>query len=162
MRLRVAYIVTEQANEIHHTRELDISKPVRSTCALEDAFEHAVVRFTHFIKAVDDSVIGKRSMVSGFLRGVAFMCHNHRKDIDIVIPVLLDKRYVLKESSMSALFVQVKRRRPGSSTACIIYERVHGFFPNKQQKVVSTREQEDTRPFVTLVAELGIDNPLGK
>ncbi|KAI6041207.1 hypothetical protein EDC04DRAFT_1332225 [Pisolithus marmoratus] len=98
--LRMAYmnaITVEQAEEIHRTDEPNFSKGcnflvflqalfanqfhdvilrsepdngVPSTCTLEEAFEHAVVRFTHFVKAVDDSVVSTKSMVSGFLRGV--------------------------------------------------------------------------------------------
>ncbi|KAI6124211.1 hypothetical protein EDD16DRAFT_1563371, partial [Pisolithus croceorrhizus] len=145
------------ANRYH--AEILRSKPdndVSSTCSLEDAFEHAVVRFTHFIRAVDESVMNTKSMVSAFLRGAALICQNQQKTIDIIIPILLDKRSVLKESSMSALLIQVNGRRQwSSSTANIIDEKEHEFFPNK----VSMRRREDTRPYVTLVAELGVDNP---
>ncbi|KAI6137216.1 hypothetical protein F5141DRAFT_1231205 [Pisolithus sp. B1] len=181
--LRMAYmqaIVAEQVDENHSDHELNFSKgcnvlqflkalfgdqyhdeilmskpdnSITSTCALAGAFEHAVVRFTHFVKAVDESVMSTQSMVSGFLRGVAFICHNRQNSIDIIIPILLDKCSVLKESSMSALFVQVKRRR--QRTAYIIGKE-NSFFPRK----VSTREQAYSRPYMTLVAELGIDDPL--
>ncbi|KAG8216587.1 hypothetical protein J3R82DRAFT_6771, partial [Butyriboletus roseoflavus] len=79
--------------------------------ALEDAFKDAVVRFTHFVKVVDDSAVSTNAMVSGFLRGSAFICCNYQKVIDIIIPVLLDKRDKLEESSMSALLIQVNRRK---------------------------------------------------
>ncbi|KAI6011427.1 hypothetical protein EDC04DRAFT_3145769 [Pisolithus marmoratus] len=184
--LRMAYmnaIIAEQADKKHLARELNFSKGcsvvrflkalfgdqfhdtilkskpddgVTSTYTLQDAFKHAVVRFTHFVKAVDESVVSTKSMVSAFLRGVAFICHNRQKAVDIIIPILLDRRSVLQESSMSALFIQVKRRRQsGSSTEYIIDEEVHGFFPNK----VSMGERRATRPYVTLVAELGVDKP---
>ncbi|KAI6002348.1 hypothetical protein EDC04DRAFT_2583821 [Pisolithus marmoratus] len=184
--LRMAYmnaIIAEQADKSHPVRELNFSKGcsvvrflkalfadqfhdtilrskpddgVTSTCALQDAFKHAVVRFTHFVKVVDESVVSMKSMVSAFLRGVTFICHNRQKAIDIIIPILLDRRSVLQESSMSALFIQVKRRRQsGSSTEYIIDEEVHGFFPNKASK----GGRRATRPYVTLVAELGVDKP---
>ncbi|KAI6037804.1 hypothetical protein EDC04DRAFT_2700044 [Pisolithus marmoratus] len=187
--LRMAYmdaIITEQADEIDRTGEPNFSKGcsflvflqalfarqfheeilrsepnngVTSTCTLEDAFEHAVVRFTHFVKAVDESIMNTRSMVSSFMRGAAFICHNRQKAINIIIPILLDKGYALEESSMSALFIQVKRRRKrGSLTAYVIDEKKHGFFPN----MTSSGEQV-ARPYVTLVAELGVaDPPAGK
>ncbi|KAI6101678.1 hypothetical protein EDD17DRAFT_1786370 [Pisolithus thermaeus] len=145
------------ANRYH--AEILMSKPdndVSSTCSLEDAFEYAVVRFTHFIRAVDESVMNTKSMVSAFLRGAALICQNQQKTIDIIIPILLDKCSVLKESLMSALLIQVNgRRQRSSSTVNIIDEKDHDFFPNK----VSMRRREDTRPYVTLVAELGVDNP---
>ncbi|KAI6033344.1 hypothetical protein EDC04DRAFT_3035134 [Pisolithus marmoratus] len=174
--LRMAYIdaiVDEQAGELHRTGDPNFSKgcsflaflkalfadqfhdiilrstpdnSVTSTCAFEDAFENAVVRFTHFVKA---------------------------EDIDIVIPVLLDKHCALEESSMSALFIQVKRgqRRSSGSTTYITDKMVQGFFTDRvpaeeetdvlveQREEVSTGEQEDTRPYVTLVAELGVNGP---
>ncbi|KAI6097498.1 hypothetical protein F5141DRAFT_1220066 [Pisolithus sp. B1] len=104
----------------------------------------------------EDFHMPTKSMVSAFLRGAALICQNQQKTIDIIIPILLDKRSVLKESSMSALLIQVNGRRQwSSSTANIIDEKEHEFFPNK----VSMRRREDTRPYVTLVAELGVDNP---
>ncbi|KAG8217164.1 hypothetical protein J3R82DRAFT_5244, partial [Butyriboletus roseoflavus] len=78
---------------------------------LEDAFKDAVVRFTHFVKAVDDTVVKTEAMEAGFMRGSAFICHNRQKDVDIIIPVLLDKDDTVAESSMSALLIQVKRRK---------------------------------------------------
>ncbi|KAG8213575.1 hypothetical protein J3R82DRAFT_10231, partial [Butyriboletus roseoflavus] len=76
--------------------------------ALEDAFNDAVVRFTHFVKVVDDSTVKTKAMVSGFLRGSAFICRNNQAVIDMIIPVLLAKHEKLEETSMSALLIQVK------------------------------------------------------
>ncbi|KAL4071296.1 hypothetical protein V8B97DRAFT_1962442 [Scleroderma yunnanense] len=126
---------------------------VESCCALEDAFEHAVIRFTHFISVADDSTIKTSAMISGFLRGVAFIVPNCQNSANIVIPILLDKRSALDESSMSALFIQIKRRQRSSSVNGIIDQTVR-FFPNR----VST-PQQDSRPYVTLVTELGANAP---
>ncbi|KAG8217190.1 hypothetical protein J3R82DRAFT_5272, partial [Butyriboletus roseoflavus] len=93
----------------HHDRILKATGVEEHT--LEDAFKDAVVRFTHFVKAVGDSVVETTAMELGFVRGSAFICHNRQKDVDIVIPVLLDKDDTVAESSMSALLIQVKRRK---------------------------------------------------
>ncbi|KAL4079270.1 hypothetical protein J3A83DRAFT_4368016 [Scleroderma citrinum] len=128
---------------------------VKSRCALEDAFGHAVVRFTHFVKVVNDAIVNTGGMISGFLRGAAFIRCNCQKGIDIVIPILLDRHRALDESSMSALFIQVKRRQQsGSDNGYIIDQRTLGFFPNE---VLTT--QQDSRPYVTLVTELGANAP---
>ncbi|KAI6043507.1 hypothetical protein EDC04DRAFT_2955919 [Pisolithus marmoratus] len=129
---------------------------VPSTQSLEDAFKHAVVRFTHFIEEVDESVMSTKSMVGGFVRGAAFICRNKQESVDIIIPIFLDKRSSLEESLMSALLIQVKRQRKwGSSAAHIIDQKEIGFFPNK----VSTGEKEVTRPYITLMVELGANDP---
>ena len=120
-------------------------------CTLEGAFKDAIVRFTHFVKARDDSVVSTNAMAPGFLRGSAFICHNRQKDIDIIIPILLDKCDTLAESSMSALLIQVKRqKKAGAFNPYIIDQKTLDFFP----KVSSAGKS--LRPYVTLLAELGV------
>ncbi|KAI6031017.1 hypothetical protein EDC04DRAFT_3065254 [Pisolithus marmoratus] len=116
---------------------------------LEEAFGDAVVRFTHFIKAADSAVVETSTMAFAFMRTCAFICHSQQKGIDIIIPILLNGSSKLVESSMSALLIQVKRRqKAGSVNAYTIDANVYNFFP-----------QDDARPYITLVAELGVDSP---
>ncbi|KAH7890628.1 hypothetical protein F5I97DRAFT_59418 [Phlebopus sp. FC_14] len=118
---------------------------------LENAFKHAVVRFTHFVKAADDSVVKSSAMVAGFVRGSAFIGHNTQEDVDIIIPILLEKdAAAIDESVMSAMFIQVKRRKKaGTINAYNIEEKRFGFFPKE--------ETTELRPYVTLVVELGVN-----
>ncbi|KAH7890620.1 hypothetical protein F5I97DRAFT_1923094 [Phlebopus sp. FC_14] len=117
---------------------------------LENAFKHAV-RFTHFVKAADDCVVKSSAMVAGFVRGSAFIGHNTQEDVDIIIPILLEKdAAAIEESVMSAMFIQVKRRKKaGTINAYNIEEKRFGFFPKE--------ETTELRPYVTLVVELGVN-----
>ena len=142
-------------SNIHHTSILK-AQPDNEVeqCTLEGAFKDAIVRFTHFVKARDDSVVSTNAMAPGFLRGSAFICHNRQKDIDIIIPILLDKCDTVAESSMSALLIQVKRQKTaGHLNLYIIDQKTLDFFP----KVSSVGKS--LRPYVTLVAELGVTSP---
>ncbi|KAI6114754.1 hypothetical protein EDD16DRAFT_1517604 [Pisolithus croceorrhizus] len=157
--LRMAYMnatTTKQADENDPTGKLNFSKGCNVIRFLKALFANEF--HGQILRAVDKSVMSTKSMVSAFLRGAALICQNQQKAIDIIIPILLDRHSILKESLMSVLFIQVKQwwwQRQGSSTAYVIDDQVHGFFLNK----VSTGEQENTRPYMTLVAELGTDSP---
>lgn len=75
---------------------------------LADAFEHAVVRFTHFAKAADESAMTTRGMAMSFLRGAAIIGCTNQKMVDIAIPILLNSSDRIQEASMSAFLIQVK------------------------------------------------------
>jgi len=116
---------------------------------LANTFKNAVVRFTHFVKASDGFVMTTEGMFRGFLRGSATVGQNNQEAIDIAIPILLDKDEKIDETSMSAFLIQVKRRQQaGAVNAYHIDGQKLGFFC-----------KEDTRPYVTLVAELGVKAP---
>ncbi|KAF8130843.1 hypothetical protein EV363DRAFT_1450544 [Boletus edulis] len=109
---------------------------VASGYTLESAFERAVVRFTHFTKAADCSAMTMRKMVFSFLRG-----------IDIAIPILLDKDRQISEPSMSGLLIRVQLRDQHGGVDEM------GFFSQV------SAAQQDMRPYVTLVAKLGLEVP---
>ncbi|KAH7890621.1 hypothetical protein F5I97DRAFT_56076 [Phlebopus sp. FC_14] len=74
----------------------------------------------------------------------------HYVHLDAIIPILLDKCTGLAESSMSAMFIHVKwREHPGGVKGYMIDEETCRFFSEKQ----------DARPYVTLVADVGVDPP---
>ena len=117
--------------------------------ALKDVFKDAVVRFTHFVKASDSSVMTTEGMFKGFLRGSAIVGQNNQEAINMAIPILLDKDKKIDEPSMSAFLIQVKRgHQAGSVNAYVIDGKKQHVFHGK-----------DTRPYVTLVAELGVKAP---
>ena len=65
----------------------------------------------------------------------------------MLFPVLLDSLGELQESVMSSILVQIKRRKKkGTVAAYEINQKAVGLFP----------DDENVRPYVTLVAELGV------
>ncbi|KAF8124075.1 hypothetical protein EV363DRAFT_1586969 [Boletus edulis] len=134
--------------DFHHMILNSTPDNVASGYTLESAFERAVVRFTHFTKAADYSAMTTRSMVAGFLRGLAVVRpQNLGAGIDIAIPILLDKGRKISEPSMSGLLIRVQLRdQPGGVDEM-------GFFPQ-----VSAARQ-DMRPYMTLVAKVGVEAP---
>ena len=87
----------------------------------------------------------------GFLRGTAIIGPTNQKIVDIAIPILLNSSDRIQEASMSAFLIQVKRQyRAGTVNTCLIDAKKLGFFP---------RNSVDARPYVTLVAELGVNEP---
>ncbi|KAN0074746.1 hypothetical protein V8E55_011795 [Tylopilus felleus] len=139
----------------HHASVLE-RRPdnVVEASPLHDAFKNAVVRFTHFAKAADRDcgVMTTRGMAMGFLRGAAIIGHNNQEGIDIAIPILLNKDEKIKEASMSAFLIQVKRRHQrGTVNAYLIDAEKLGFF--------SADSAQNATPYVTLVAELAAKPP---
>lgn len=120
--------------------------------ALADMFKHAVVRFTHFARGASGCTMTTRGMVMAFLRGAAIIGQKDEKTLDIAIPILLDEKHKIEETSMSAFLIQVKRRHHASVVnAYPIDANKLGFFPKGSPA--------DARPYVTLVAELGVKEP---
>ncbi|KAH7906534.1 hypothetical protein BJ138DRAFT_621877 [Hygrophoropsis aurantiaca] len=116
----------------------------------QEASKDSVVRFTHFVKATDDSATTTHGMFAAFVRGMAMVCHPSQDLVDIVIPVLLNRNDLLAESAMTALLVQVKRRgRKGPGLAYAI--------GNRRSSLFSSADPEDARPYLTLIAELGTE-----
>ena len=111
-----------------------------------DAF---VVRFTHFVRMADNTGTTTHVMWVAFVRCIAIICWSSQKTIDIVIPVLPKCESMVEESTMTGLLIQVKLRKDkGSVIQYEINQKEVGFFP-----VDSTA---DCRPYVTLVAEVGV------
>ena len=91
-------------------------------------------------------------MAAGFLRGAAIIGSNNQEGIDIAIPILLNKDDKIKEASMSAFLMQVKRRHErGTVNAYLIDAENLGFFPDESAQKAT--------PYVTLVAELAAKPP---
>ncbi|KAF9507409.1 hypothetical protein BS47DRAFT_1351722 [Hydnum rufescens UP504] len=123
---------------------------VKSSTTFEAAFKDAVVRFTHFGKMADDSRTTTSALFAAFVRCMAIICWSSQETIDLLIPVLLEPREVLKESVMTGILIQVKRhKRKGRYH---IDQQALKFFPSNHKS--------DSRPYITLVAELGIQLPI--
>jgi hypothetical protein len=128
---------------------------VKSSATFATAFEDAVVRFTHFGKMADDTGTTTHAMFAAFVRCMAVICWSSQNIIDLLIPVLLRRGDKLREPAMTGLLVQVKRRQvKGSTIKYEINQDELGFFP--------TDGTDDERPYITLVAELGVRLPISQ
>ncbi|KAH9949216.1 hypothetical protein B0H21DRAFT_820225 [Amylocystis lapponica] len=132
--------------------ELILSSPpcnVDEAVPFREAFKHASVRFTHFDKVADDGCMNTQAMLGAFVRGMAFICRNGAPMIDFVVPVLLNPKSI-KERSMTAILVQVKRRdRRGQRNKNDIQAEKLALF-------ASVDDKTKVRPVITLVMELGV------
>jgi hypothetical protein len=125
---------------------------VKSTTTFAEAFGEAIVRFTHFGKMADDTGTTSYAMFAAFVRCMAIICRSSQKMVDIVLPVLLRRGDLLQESAMTGLLIQIKpRKAKGSVTKYEINEKALGFFPASQAEYL--------RPYITLVAEVGVQSP---
>ena len=125
---------------------------LKRTTTFADAFDDAIVRFTHFVRMADDTGTTTHVMWVAFVRCMAIICWTSRKTVDIVIPVLLKRKSMIEESTMTGLLIQVKRRKDkGSVIQYEINQKEFGFFP--------ADNTADCRPYVTLVAEVGVQLP---
>ena len=117
---------------------------------LQEALSTAMVRFTHFVKAEDESVLGTTPLLAALVRGMAYIGWSSQKQIDFAIPVLLDPEPKLSPSSMSVLLIQVKRCKQ----RCLIDK----YEINQKDLEVFPADVETKRPYLTLISELGIQD----
>ncbi|KAH9923393.1 hypothetical protein B0H21DRAFT_895174 [Amylocystis lapponica] len=128
---------------------------VKSDRPFRESFKDAQIRFTHFGKMYNDGCINTHAMLAAFVRGMAFVCRNGETLVDFIVPVLQKPGNML-ESSMTALFVQVKRReRRGTKNKYDIDVEKFDFFQ-------SLDEEFQERPVITLVMELGVQRPISQ
>ncbi|THH03138.1 hypothetical protein EW145_g6499 [Phellinidium pouzarii] len=142
-----ALLGNEHAENIFNSRPNNVKdgKPFR------EAYKDAWVRFTHFQRAGDSSVISSEACWAAAARAMAFQCNSGQALIDILVPVILYKNGTLCEANMSAILVQVKGQRGVVTKASVkIDERDLKFFPPPSD------ERSDERPYITLVMELGV------
>ena len=127
---------------------------VKNNTSFGEAFKSAKIRFTQFVKAVDNICTTSEAMYAAFIRGVAIICATSQEGVDIMIPVLV-KDSALCEDVMTSFMIQVKRRVINDSIAAYIMdEAAVGLFPT------GSKGRSDTRPYITLVMELGVQPPL--
>lgn len=124
---------------------------VADATQFRDAFKDAVVRFTHFGEMSDKAGTSAMSAYGAFLRGMAIVCRNCQRSVDIVIPVMLDRSKKLYESGITGILVKVKNRDEASSIAeCQFAQEILPFYPPGSR----------FRPWICLVMELGVQMPL--
>lgn len=131
-----------------HMEKVLHSEPqnIRNGTTFEAAFKAATIRFTHFAKAGDTSVVSDHSAFVAMCRGAAWQCFNQQKDIDIIVPVLL-RDELIGRFVMSAILIQIKNR----TTKQAIYvdaEKLNFFSPGGDDRA-------QTRPYIVLTMDLG-------
>ena len=116
---------------------------------LEQAFEGAFVRFSHFARNGIKNVVDTQAALAAVARGMAIQCCQNQEAVDIVIPIVL-KDEKLKEDVMSVMLIQVRDREKRVSHPNIVAESL-GIFP---------RGGQDERPYIVIVMQLGaVVNP---
>ena len=117
---------------------------------LQDALSTAMVRFMHFVKAEDEGVLATSLLFAALIRGMAYIGGSSQKQVDFAIPVLLDPKLKFSPSSMSVLLIQVKRRKQRG--------QINKYEINEADLDVFSVDVETERPYLTFVAELGIQD----
>ena len=112
---------------------------------LRTVLKDAMIRFTHFVKMVDDDGPTSDLAYAAFIRCMAVICLSDEATIDCMIPVLL-RDELLCESVMSGILIQFKTK--GSKPKYPINRASMEFF--------APTENEDSRFYMTWVLELGL------
>ncbi|EIM80252.1 uncharacterized protein STEHIDRAFT_172882 [Stereum hirsutum FP-91666 SS1] len=140
-------------------REITESFPdnIQSGTPFREAFQHARLRITHWVRVKDGHELNTERMAAAFIRGFAFICSCGSDDpfVDLVAPVLLwDVK--IGEYAMSAIFWTVKPRKTSESRQISVED--FGFFPSlwKADSPTGSTSTEDKakRPYITIVMDL--------
>ena len=125
---------------------------LKSSTTFSEVFKNAVVHFTHFGKMADDSGTATYAVFVAFVRCMAFMTWSSQEVVNLLLPVLLMPREMLEESVITAVLIQVCKKK-GSVNAYMIDQKRFGFFPD------CTGSTTDQHPYVALIVELGVLPP---
>jgi hypothetical protein len=122
--------------------------PALSTEPFEDVFENSLVRFTHFGRADNEEIVTPRFAWAAFLRCMGVQCCVRQTSIDIIIPILLDKRQPVQPSNITCMFISVKDRlQTGNFTLLNFFASTLGFLPGGLPP----------RPYISVIMQLGIN-----
>ena len=114
------------------------SKPDDGHDTFRNAFKNAYIRFTHLVRAGDESAVSTQAAYAVILRSMASQCSHKQEKIDIMVPVAL-RNEALKEEIMTGVSIDVDASKLS-------------FFPEDQELFGDTR----LRPYISLIVELGI------
>ncbi|KAJ3882527.1 hypothetical protein F5051DRAFT_500426 [Lentinula edodes] len=123
----------------------------------EQAFKDYTVRFNHFVRAENSSVMTAEAAFVMYLRCAAVMGSAHNKEFDIMIPAVYSKgNDPLNSKKVTAILVSLKRI-PFSGKVIIhpIDERVIPFFrPFGRKSAVKRLRISLTVPYISLAMNL--------
>ncbi|KAI0044973.1 hypothetical protein FA95DRAFT_1608076 [Auriscalpium vulgare] len=119
-----------------------------------EAFKDAKIYFTHYVKIDDFAVLSRKYLVGLITRGVAVMCPNNQRAVDIVIPFLyFDNR--LQRTNVSAILVQVKNDASFTDT---LRTSTFGFMDPYDVGIFEEDEPEPV-PVICIVTALASPRP---
>lgn len=140
---------------------------------LKDAFANAWVRFTHFVRASDDSAMSTAMAWMAATRGMAVIGWRNQAEVDVMIPIVLNKDAPISEQNVTVLLIQFKlRAQAGTVQKYSIDANRIEVFPTQSngrlcvadaltRNTPGALSREDalkslSRPYITLVMELGV------
>jgi hypothetical protein len=115
--------------------------------------EEAVVRFMLFGRMADDTAATTNVALAAFVQCTVTTCWSSHDIIDILLPVLLKQGQKLSNGIISSVLVQIERRKVKGNMAQYAIDQASRFF-----YILS--ETSDNRPYITLVAVLGVQLPI--
>jgi hypothetical protein len=71
-------------------------------------FANSRIYVTHFIKVYDYNVLSVEFLAKCAARGVAIVCADYQRAVDVVIPIVIDKDKSLTKENVTALLLQSK------------------------------------------------------
>ena len=168
--------LTELTGEEYRNKVMTaVPDNIVSTATLQSRFDKSWVRFTHFARAADDSAMTSSMAWIAFVRGMAMIGWRSQQIVDVSIPILLDQDRPIDEANISAILVQFKARevRTSPSRVAVEEKKIKFFpppntsrdpFPNniKDSTTEKSRMLHRSRPYISLVMELGVVIPSNK
>ena len=142
-------------NYAKHIKRCTPDNRAKPGVAFEDYFKNSVVRFTHFVRAADATVMVGDAR-SAFLRGFAIQCHPFQESFDVAVPVLIDPTKPITEDNMTWILISLKNKKKGLriEKTTIDADKL-GCFPQPD----SMDDPETRRSYISLIMELGIQHP---
>ena len=125
------------------------NQPMGESSSFDTLFENAWVRFTHFGRADDQKVITTQFLWAAFLRCMAVQCSVNQPSVDIIIPVLINKKLPVSSENMTALMFSVKNR------TCAAHVNRINFTATK---LGLFRNREPPRPYLNILMQLGVSD----
>ncbi|KAI1792031.1 hypothetical protein LXA43DRAFT_1181412 [Ganoderma leucocontextum] len=123
----------------------------------EEAFEDAVLNFTHFGEWADsdESPPNECAAIGCFVRSMAAICRDKHALVDVFLPVLMKRSAPLRPEVMSGILVQFRQRKVGSTQAAYeVDQRAVGLFRPRPRPRRLAVDGETLRPYVSLFMEL--------
>ncbi len=78
-------------------------------------FANSRIYVTHFIKVYDYKVLSVEFLAKCAARGVAIVCADNQRAVDVIFPIVIDKDKPLTKENVTALFKQSKNNRKYSA-----------------------------------------------
>lgn len=132
-----AFLAPPHYEAVMNSTPTNIKSGDVNSVVFSEAFKDAVIHFTHFGKAGDDSLLNDEGAWMAFARGMAIQCANNQHTVDLCLPGLLSAGLKLSRSNMFPVWVQIKNKAK--------LQRVH--IEENEMKFFST---DDHRPYVCI------------